>query len=490
MRIHTTAYLATLLSLALAGPVLAQDTMESHGGSRSGAVIKNRAPVNDEILKVTFPRPAEATLSNGLQVMVLEDHFLPKVLFQILIPHGSMDDPEDMPGLASFTADLLSEGAGAYSSREIANRLDGMGASFYASAEFGSPVTRIQISGLSEHTRDMVSLFATLILEPTFPPEEVDKYKARETAALQQQRTRPGFLANERFMSALYAGHPASVVAPTAESLAAVDPDRLKAFHATYYVPNGAILAVTGDVTFDQIVPLLEDAFGGWQPAEPPERVPPEIHPNDALTIDLVDRPNSVQTTLKLGNVGLTRTDPDYVAVNVLNQILGANASSRLFLKLREEKGYTYGAYSRFKAVSYPGPWYAGADVRTEVTGGALTEFLSELNKMIEVPVPEEELENAKRAIVARFALSLEKPQVLTARAVELKYYGLPADYWDRYPAAVAAVTAEDIQRVAKRFLDTSKLRIVAVGDGAKILEVLESFGPVTRYQADGTRVE
>ncbi len=491
MRIHVTTCCALLLTAAVTGTAVAQGVGgEDHTSSRAGAVIKNRAPVNDEVLQVEFPRPAETTLSNGMQVLVLEDHFLPKVLFQILIPHGSLDDPEDMPGMASFTADLLSEGAGDYSSVDIANRLDSMGASFSAEAAFGSEITQIRISGLAEHTRGIVALFATLVLDPTFPREEVNKYKTRETAALQQLRTRPRFLAKERLMRALYDGHPAAVTAPTAESLAAIRTETLKQFHDTYYLPNGAILAVTGDVNFDEIVSMLEETFGGWQPGEAPAHPSPEIVPNASVAIDLVDRPNSVQTTLKLGNVGIMRTDPDYVAINVLNQVLGANASSRLFLKLREEKGYTYGAYSHFNAVSFPGPWYAGADVRTEVTGDALTEFLSELQKMIDTPVPEDELQNAKRAIIARFALSLERPEVLAARAVELKYYGLPQDYWDNYPAAVAAVTAEDIQRLAAKYLDTSKLRIVAVGDGATILDVLKTFGPVTRYEAGGAVAE
>ncbi len=479
-----------LLSVALSGTVFAQGLGgESHASSRAGAVLKNRAPVNDEVLQVTFPRPAEAELSNGLQVLVLEDHFLPKVLFQLMIPHGSLDDPEDMPGMASFTADLLSEGAGDLSSVDIANRLDSMGASFSAQANFGSQVTQVSISGLAEHTQGIVSLFATLLLDPTFPQDEVAKYKTRETAALQQLRTRPSFLADERFMKALYAG-PASVTAPTEASLAALDSAKLRAFHDTYYLPNGAILAVTGDVRFDEIVPMLEEALGGWAPGDAPERAHPEIHPNEHRTIDLVDRPGSVQTTLKLGNVGIVRTDPDYVAINVLNQVLGANASSRLFLKLREEKGYTYGAYSRFRATTYPGPWYASADVRTQVTGPALGEFLSELQKMIDTPVPEEELQNAKRAIIARFALSLERPEVLAARAVELKYYGLPDDYWDNYPQAVAAVTAEDIQRLAAKYLDTDRLRIVAVGDGDQILEALKPYGPVTRHDAEGKVIE
>jgi predicted Zn-dependent peptidase len=187
-----------------------------------------------------------------------------------------------------------------------------------------------------------------------------------------------------------------------------------------------------------------------------------------------------------LGGLAIDRTDPDYVPLVVMNRILGGGASARLFLNLREEKGYTYGVYSQIAALKYPGPWRAHGDVRTEVAGGALTEFLREFGRMRDEPVPAAELEESQRSLVAAFALSLEKPDQLLGYALQRKIYGLPADYWDAYPAKVMAVTPAEVMRVAKRYLDLDTMQVVVVGDAAKIRPVLQPLGTVEVYDTDG----
>jgi zinc protease len=201
----------------------------------------------------------------------------------------------------------------------------------------------------------------------------------------------------------------------------------------------------------------------------------------------LVDRPGSVQTTLLMGNLAIDRANPDYPALVVLNEILGASAASRLFLNLREEHGYTYGVYSNIVARKYAGPWTAGGDLRTEVTDGAMTEFLRELNRIRDEKVPEAELDPAKRSVIARFALSLESPQQLIGYAIIRKTYNFPADYWDKYPGQIAAVTADDVQRVAKKYIDPATMQVVAVGDASKIKTILAKYGPVEMVDASGS---
>jgi zinc protease len=187
-----------------------------------------------------------------------------------------------------------------------------------------------------------------------------------------------------------------------------------------------------------------------------------------------------------MGNIAIDRRHPDYIPVVVMNTIVGGGGSARLFLNLREEKGYTYGAYSGFTAVEYPGPWSAGADVRTEVTEGALTEFFNEIRRIRETQVSEGELAATKRAVVAGFALALEQPARLLGFALTRKFYNLPDDYWETYPAKVAAVSADDVRRVARKYLDPQTIQIVAVGDARKIKPVLEKFGKVEIYDSDG----
>src|SRR6202035_1406210 len=206
---------------------------------------------------------------------------------------------------------------------------------------------------------------------------------------------------------------------------------------------------------------------------------PPGPPPAVKGKVFLVDRPGSVQTTLLMGNLAIERSDPDYPALVVLNEVLGAGSASRLFLNLREEKGYTYGVYSNLIARKYAGPWTAGGDLRTEVTDGAMTEFLRELNRIRDQKVPEDELEAARRSVVARFALSLESPQQLIGYAITRTAYNFPADYWDKYPAKITAITADDVQRVARKYIDPTTMQVVAVGDAGKIKPVLEKYGPV-----------
>jgi predicted Zn-dependent peptidase len=200
----------------------------------------------------------------------------------------------------------------------------------------------------------------------------------------------------------------------------------------------------------------------------------------------LIDRPGSVQTVLQLGNLGIERTNPDYFSLLLADKVLGGGPAARLFLNLREDKGYTYGAYSNFGGSKFRGTWISSSEVRTDVTEGAMKEFMYELKRLREEKVAPEELENAKRSIVGNFALSLEQPQSLLQNIITQKLYDLPADYWDTYPQRVAAVTAADIQNVAQKYIDMGHLQIVAVGDASKAREVLAKYGKVEVVDADG----
>jgi len=203
----------------------------------------------------------------------------------------------------------------------------------------------------------------------------------------------------------------------------------------------------------------------------------------------LVDRPGSVQTVLQLGTLGIERTSPDYFAVLLADRVLGGGPSGRLFLNLREDKGYTYGAYSNFGSSKYRGTWTASSEVRTEVTDGAMKEFKYELTRLGTEKVSVDELENAKRAIIGGFALSLEQPGSLLQNIITQKLYNLPADYWDTYPQKVSAITADDVQRVAQKYIDMKHLQVVAVGDASKTREILSKYGTVQVYDAEGKQI-
>jgi zinc protease len=450
----------------------------------------NRAPVSNEVLKVKLPRPTEVTLPNGLTLLVLEQHRLPTVIYDLMIKNGAVSDPKDMPGLASFTADLLREGTAKRNSSQIASDLDEMGAAFNADASFGENNTTIYATGLSQSADKLMEVMSDIVLNPSFPADELHKYVRREKASLMQRRSNPGFLARERFAHAVYGDFPAAVRAPTVDSLSKATPKALKAFHDSYYVPNNAILAIAGDLTKAQATALAKKYFGQWKKHAVPEAATGKVPAPSKARVFLVNRPDSVQANILAGGLSLRRADPDYIPLTLVNRILGGGAAGRLFINLREEKGYTYGAYSRVSSHMFPGTFVANTEVRNAVTDGSLHELLYELKRLRDQKVPKTELDEAKRSITASFALSLENLNGVLGRWVTVKYYGLPLDYWDKYPDQIAKLTADDVQRTAKKYIDLDHLQIVVVGDASKIHDAVAKYGAIQEYDADGKPVQ
>jgi zinc protease len=457
--------------------------------SSKGLVIKGKAPISKEVLKVKLPKAFETKLSNGLQVIVLEQHKLPTFNMQMIVLSGGMTDAHDQHGAAQFTASLLREGTKTRNSKQIAEQVDSLGASLGASSGLSSPTTNILASGLTDNFDQIMELFADVILNPSFPADEVNKLKTRSLAQLRQQRSQPAFLATEMFQKVMYGSHPAARVSLAAEEIQRLTPDVLQKFHALNYKPNNAIFAIVGDVKPAEIVAKLEKTFGAWQRGDVPQTPIPKVSETGPAKIYLINRASSVQTNLLLGNLTIERTDPDYYALDVMNQVVGGGASARLFLNLREDKGYTYGAYTRFSASKYRGTFRANTEVRTEVTKGSMDELMYELKRIRDEKVAAEEFDRAKRTIIGSFALQLESPQGLLGNIITQKLEGLPADHWDTYTQKIAAITPDDVQRVARKYLDLSRLQVVAVGDASKISDVLKQFGIVEIYDTEGKPV-
>ena len=485
MRATATGILAVALTALLPlDPALGQAGPQQPP-STVGMIRKDKAPVSDAVLQVRLPHPQEATLPNGLRVMVLEDHRLPRISFQLMIPAaGGYHDPAAMVGLSGFTAQMMREGTATRSSQQISQALETMAAGLNLGS--GTAATMATRSGgaLTENFDRLFELAADVLLHPSFPADEWDRLKTRTRAGLIQQRTQPQFLAQERFSKVVFGDHPAARMSATPETLDAITRDAMIECHRTRFVPDHALIAFAGDITLAGARTLVESRLGTWKKAgvpKPKVTEPASAGPGKGY---LVTRPSSVQTTFVVGGQSMTRTDPDYVPLTVANRVLGGTMG-RLFRHLREEKGYTYGVGSFFSAGEHRGQWLANTSVRTEVTEAALTDLLADIEAMRTTPVPEQELNDHKRAVVASFALSLESPEQLLGYYVQSWMYGLPADYWDKYPARISAVTAAQAQAAANKYWDPSKLQVVAVGD-AKITEIMKKRGPVELYDADG----
>jgi len=485
--------LSVIVAAACVAVPAAQQAMPPAQGNpakAAGTILKGKAPVSKEILKVSLPKSQEADLSNGVHLIVIEDHRAPQVFFQMIIEGaGGYFDPPAVPGLATFTASLMRQGTTTRTSEQISEQMDRLAASVGVGAGLSSASATVTGNGLTTNLDTVLALMADVMLNPSFPQTEIDLYKSRSRANFMSQRTQPGFLAQERLSKAIFGEHPSSRVSPTPAALDALTRDALVEFHKTHYVPDRAVLAVAGDITLAQAKEKAEAVFGGWKKAGASMAAQQAPMAPSHPTIAFVARPNSVQTSLRVGTLAIERTSPDYDALSVANRVLGGGPTGRLFEHLREQKGYTYGAGSGFSGTRIPGAWSASTDVRSEVTDAALTDLLDEIRQMRDVPVPDKELADTKKALIAGFALSLESPNAILGNYIDRYLYKLPADYWDTYPARIEAITSADIQRVARKYWAADRLQIVAVGDAAKVEPALKKLGDYEVFDAEGKSV-
>jgi zinc protease len=430
-------------------------------------------------------RPLETTLANGLKVVIFENHRLPLVNFRLAFKNGAVNDPADMPGLTDAAAKMLHEGTATRTSRQIAEEVDNIGGSLGASVSADNTV--VAGSALSGFASKILGLMADIVLNPTFPQKELNTYCENTREELKLHHSQADFLAGERAAKVLFGDHPYSVVSTTPAMLDALSNEKLVSFHRAAFIPNNAIFVAVGDVNSETLLKELNSLFDAWQPGEIAENDFPAFPVRSQRTLAIVNRPNSAQANIILGNVAIKRTDPDFFPASVMNMILGGGASSRLFMNLREEKGYTYGAYSSLDARRRGGLFEATAEVRTVVTGDALKEFFYELERIRTTPVPEDELADAKNYLSGSFPLRMETQEGLTNQLVSIQLYGLPEDYLQTYRDNINAVTADDVQRVAQKYIEPDKMAMVIVGDTAQLLEQVKPYSEnIEIYDAEG----
>ena len=424
---------------------------------------------------INIPQPFETTLPNGLQVVIVEDRRLPYVTYRLALRTGTAHDPKDLPGLTDMMATMLTEGTEKRTSRQIAEEVARLGAQLSAGAN--SDYTTVSAAGLSIYGDRLLELMADVALHATFPENELALVKQNTKQALIAQRAQPSFLANERLSRVLFGEHPYSVISATPQSVDAITRDRIREFHRARFIPNNAVLVIVGDVQRAQLLKQVEQLFGSWQKGEAASTSFPAPPARTERTIYLVDRPGSQQSNIVIADLGIARTSPDYFPLLVMNTVLGGTPSARLFMNLREKRGYTYGAYSNLDARRMAGSLRASAEVRTPVTGASLKEFFSELERIRNEAVSDEELKNAKSYLAGVFPIRLETQDGLIDQLVQIKMYGLPADYLQTYRERVMAVTKEDVQRVARQYIAPDRVAIVIVGDGSAIMDQIKPYG-------------
>lgn len=470
-------FIIAVVFAAVAPAQTAGPQMQGQPQSLAGIVRLNKAPVATDVVQVKLPRPVERQLANGMKLLVVESHRVPMITLRMTIPSGDLRDPAETPGISDATAALIRLGTKTKNAKDIADSLAELGASIGFGS--GQGEATIFVSAMTENFDAALALLADMLLNPSFPEDELGKYKTRQKAQIEQAKAQPGFLANDLMMTKLYPDDSRKYTHPTTASLDKITRQAIIEHYKKYYVPSGEWAGIAGDISPKDAVAKLDKALGAWK-GGPIEHVKmPFPPPLTEKKVYLVPRPNSVQTYLVATNHAIDRKSPDYIAVQVMNRVLGSGPSSRLFRIIREEKGYTYGVGSGFSATRYLNHFSASTSVRTEVTEPALAELLKQFADIRERAVPADELGDAKSAIVAGFVLGLESPDSVLSRWMEQREDGLPEDYWDTYPQKVSAVSAEEVERVAKKYVPLDNVQIIAVGDAGKIRDMLKKFGPV-----------
>ena len=448
-----------------------------------GQVDRSKAPKAGPAPELKIGTPTKLKLDNGLQVIVVENHSMPAVTWSMTLEFPPFLEGEQA-GLQDLVSSMMAAGTASKTKAQIAEGVDYLGASFRGNAK------GFFASSLSKNTSDLLRIVADVVLNPTFPQEELDKVKKQAASGLANTPTSPGEIAGNLVATTNYGSlHPYGEVM-TESTLEAISKEDLVSYHETYFRPNAAYLIVVGDITPDDAYAKANTHFGKWKRADIPfTRVAPAKFPM-GNQVRFAGIEGAVQSTINITQpVPFPPGHPDAAAIQLMNSILGGGAfSGRLMQNLREDKAFTYGARCALSADPVTAEFIAYADVRTEVTDSALVEFMAEINRIRDKQVTAEELATAKAFLSGSFARSLENEGTVARFALNIQRYALPEDYYQTYLQRIDAVTVEDIQRVAKNMIKPNNLNICVVGS-PDILDLLEPFdanGGIDQYDAFG----
>ena len=456
-----------------------------------GTFDRSKPPELGPPPRVALPPILTRELPNGLKLLIVEHHELPLADFVLLVGSGSTTDPASKTGVANLTATMLREGTTTRKSLEIADQIAYLGISL-------SPSSSWESSTLSLHTPtaqldSALALFADVALRPSFPADEFERLRKNRLTDLLRLKDQGPAIANLAFPAIIYGGaHPyGAATLGTEASVKALSVADLQSYYQTNFKPNNSTLIIVGDVNPAQIEQKINALFGGWQRgnvSQPTYADPPKAA---ATTVYLIDKPGAAQSSFRIGSVGMPRSTKDYFALSVMNTILGGSFTSRLMQNLRETRGYTYGASSRFDMRRNAGPFLASAEIVAAKTDSALLEFMKELNA-IRQSVPASELSRAKRFLQLQLPGNFETTQDIAFQLVPVALYGLPLDYYNNYVQNIEAITEADVARVAQQYINPGSLAVVIVGDRKSIEPTLKAInvGPVVIRDISGQPIQ
>lgn len=457
---------AWILGLALCASVVGAQTIDWPS---------ERPPRPLAARTATFPPYELRTLANGLQVIAIPHHEQPAVNIRMLVRAGSVQDVSGKAGVATLAAALLDQGTTSKSAEQIADQIDFIGGALGVGS--GSDVTFANIVVMKDSFDVGMDMLADIVRYPAFAPEEIERQKERAISSLQVSREDPAYVAGVVIDRLVYGFHPYGLPSSgTPETLTAITQADLQAYHARNFVPNNMILGIVGDVNGEEAFAAAERVFGGWPPAElaPLPIVEP---PPPTRRIVIIDKPDAVQTGIRVGQLGIPRNSSDYLAFDLAVKILGGEGANRLQRVLRSERGLTYGASANAAARKQLGDVVAETDTRTETTGEALRLMVNEFSTLQRERVSQGELSDAQAYLAGTFPLTIETPNDIAAQVLNVVFYELPITEIGTFSERVQGVTPADIQRVSQRYIVPDRLSIVLVGNAALFVPQLRRVG-------------
>ena len=425
--------------------------------------------------EIKFPPYEIQTLPNGLQVVAVLHHEQPAVTMRLLVRNGTSSDPKDKLGLAYLAASLLDQGTSTKNAEQMNDAVDFIGGAMGAGA--GTDLTFVNMVVMKDSFDAGLRMLSDMARHPGFAQAEIERQRQQMISGQQVSREDPEYIANSVFDRLVYGFHPYGMPASgTPQTIASLTRDDLIAFHSRFFVPNNAILAIVGDVTAEEAFAAAKKVFGDWAKRDLPAQT--FIDPPDPTRrVIVVNKPDSVQTEIRVGHLGIPRSHPDYMAVNLAIRILGGEGSNRLHQVLRTERALTYGAQANMDTLKQTGDFEAETNTRTDATGEVLRLIVDEFWRMQRERVGERELDGAKAYLTGSFPLTIETPESIAMQVVNALFYGLPLEQLQTFRDRVNAVTVDDIQRVSRDLLRPDRLSVVLVGNAAAFTTQLRGVG-------------
>lgn len=445
---------------------------------------------------VQFPDYVDTNLADGINLLLIENHKVPSVSIRLVFRDAGSYFDGDKYGVSSLTAELLTKGTKTRSALKIADEIDFYGGSISSGSDWDGAY--ISLSILKKHLDKVLDVLADVVINPVFDEEELNRTKDQRISSIIQNKDDAGALSDKMFNKVIFGNSPYAYPSEgTEESIKSMTRNDVIGFYQAHYCPENLILAFVGDINEEEAVSIVNSHFSSWtekcrnkitapKQDDTFKQYTTEYSPQ---TIYIVDKPGAVQSNFRIGHIGIERNNPDFIAVSVMNTVLGGYFGSRINLNLREKHGFTYGARSGFTARIHPGDFSVDADVRNEVTDTSVKLVKEELKRIVSDEVTDEELQTVKNYLTGIFPLQLETPNAVATRVINLKLYGLPRNYYSTYISSVNNLTKKHILNAAKKYINPENLYVVISGNARKIKDNLSVLGKVELYDVDGKRI-